>query len=102
MKKSHQALAFVATATLVGLGAQALNHLYWHRLLPNRLFNQIKPVIVEPAQITGGWMTMAPEAALVAGKIVASYRGGVTTDHDIYRFQVSESGTILSLNRAER
>ncbi|MFD1392761.1 hypothetical protein ACFQ3L_04035 [Lacticaseibacillus jixianensis] len=75
------------------------NHDYWHRRLPNRLFKTIKTQLAAPSTITGGWIDMNPDGSLVDGKLMASYRGGVTTTSGTFHFTVAETGKLVTLDR---
>lgn len=99
MKKSA-----VLAVGLLGFGTLTaaytyLNHVYWHKTLPNRLFKRVQHELAAPATITGGWIDMNPDASLVDGKIMASYRGGVTTTSGTFHFTVAETGKFVTLDR---
>ncbi|WP_054664966.1 hypothetical protein [Lacticaseibacillus camelliae] len=99
MKKTTALAASVLGLSTLAAATTYLNHVYWHKTLPNRLFKRVQRELAAPSTITGGWIDMNPDASLVDGKLLASYRGGVTTTSGTFHFTVAETGKLVTLDR---
>lgn len=99
MKKSTAWCASLLSLSALAAAYTYLNHVYWHKTLPNKLFRRVQTELAEPSSITGGWIDMNPDASLVDGKLLASYRGGVTTTSGTFHFTVTETGKLVHLDR---
>lgn len=99
MKKTTWLAAGTLSVAALLAAYTYLNHDYWHRRLPNQLFKRVRTEIAAPSTITGGWIDMNPDGSLVVGKLMASYRGGITTSGGTYHFTVAETGKLVTLDR---
>ncbi|WP_179395160.1 hypothetical protein [Lacticaseibacillus absianus] len=99
--KKRTALIFAAAGT-AALAATLASHAYayyWHHILPNRLFKRVRNTIASEQDITGGWINMSPDAGWQHDKLIATYRGGITTATTTFHFNVAEDGTLMDLTR---
>ncbi|WP_125702892.1 hypothetical protein [Lacticaseibacillus daqingensis] len=98
-KKAPIILAAATTAAVVTLIATHAQGYYWHHILPNRLFKQMRRQLADEANVTGGWINMQPDAGWQDDRLIAAYRGGITTTTNTFRFTVSETGALIDLTR---
>ncbi|MFD1429844.1 hypothetical protein [Lacticaseibacillus mingshuiensis] len=96
MRKNQWLLIGALAPLAAGVIAESARRYYWHHLLPNRLFKEMKQDVATTHTVTGGWIEMAPVDHADGTIWQAAYQGGVTTeDGAVINFTVSATGQRL-------